>query len=571
MDAVLDSTPSPPAKKPAVSRPRIDVARCLDQRDQLDAPGISESQSARCLGVPDSTLRTWLQQRQQVRQSSSWPRSVVDFFESAPGQCCLHRVLTAAHLVFVQANDAGIRGLCEFLELSWLDEFIAASYGAQQQVAEVMETRLLEFAQEEERRLAAHMPSREITLCEDETFHQRQSPCLVAIEPVSNFILVEQYEPRRDAATWNRVLDERLAGTPVTVCQVTSDLAQALVAHAEGHLGAHHSPDLFHVQHDTVKATGAALAGQTRRVEEHLAEVQAQVTATRQELEACQRQCPENSHGLALQRQLAQTQAAQAATEQLAKDCQQRQKRARDARQGLGNDYHPIDLATGQSLSAEEVEKRLVGHFDALDQVAREAGLSLRAREKLAKARRVLPLMLATITFFWKTIATRLKSLNSGSPPEAVRSWLCEQLIPAYYLRRAAEKADTAAERRTLRETAERLFARARSPDGIYATLGAEEQADLERQAADCADLFQRSSSCVEGRNGQLSLTHHGLHRLSPRKLRALTVLHNYLVRRADDTTAAERFYGTRPRELFPWLLDHLSHPTRPRARRRAA
>jgi hypothetical protein len=122
-----------------------------------------------------------------------------------------------------------------------------------------------------------------------------------------------------------------------------------------------------------------------------------------------------------------------------------------------------------------------------------------------------------------------------------------------------------------LRETSQRLLARARSPDGVYGTLSPDERADLERHAADCADLFQRSSSCVEGRNGQLSLTHHGLHRLSLRKLRALTVLHNYLVRRANGTTAAERFFGRRPRELFSWLLDHLSHPTRPRFRRCAA
>ena len=126
-------------------------------------------------------------------------------------------------------------------------------------------------------------------------------------------------------------------------------------------------------------------------------------------------------------------------------------------------------------------------------------------------------------------------------------------------------------ERDRLRKTADQLFARARSPDGVYGTLSPEVQAELEQQASDDADLFQRSSSCVEGRNGQLSLTHHGLHRLSSRKLQALTVLHNYLIRRADGTTAAERFYGSRPRDLFPWLLDRLMHPARPRPRCRAA
>ena len=41
------------------------------------------------------------------------------------------------------------------------------------------------------------------------------------VEPVSNYLLLEQYSPQRDAETWNRVLDERLAGWSVTVCQVT--------------------------------------------------------------------------------------------------------------------------------------------------------------------------------------------------------------------------------------------------------------------------------------------------------------------------------------------------------------
>ena len=55
--------------------------------------------------------------------------------------------------------------------------------------------------------------------CEDETFHPQI--CLVAIEPVSHYLLLEEYSPKRDAETWNQVLDERLAGWPVTVCQVT--------------------------------------------------------------------------------------------------------------------------------------------------------------------------------------------------------------------------------------------------------------------------------------------------------------------------------------------------------------
>jgi hypothetical protein len=117
-----------------------------------------------------------------------------------------------------------------------------------------------------------------------------------------------------------------------------------------------------------------------------------------------------------------------------------------------------------------------------------------------------------------------------------------------------------------LRTLAAEVLARARSPDGLWGTFSRDLQADLESKARQCADFFQRSSSCVEGRNGQLSLRHHALHQLTKRKLQALTVLHNYAVQREDGSTAAERYYGAAPRDLFGWLLQHLTLPARPRA-----
>jgi hypothetical protein len=86
--------------------------------------------------------------------------------------------------------------------------------------------------------------------------------------------------------------------------------------------------------------------------------------------------------------------------------------------------------------------------------------------------------------------------------------------------------------------------------------------------AQECAQLFQRSSSCVEGRNGQLALHHHRLHRISDRKLAALTTVHNYFIRRRDGTTAAQRFFDAKTRYLFEWVLDHVDLPGRPAQKR---
>ena len=273
--------------------PRVEDARRLERAQQCGFWWQSPRQVARMLGVPDSSFRYCWQQHRRRCQFSRLPRPFVEFCESPAGLEFLQRLLVVVHLVFGQANDCGLRSLTLFLQLSGLDEVLAPSFGAQQAFAAQLETRLAEYGREEEQRLAAQMPPRQITACEDETFHPHI--CLVAIEPVSGYLLLEQYVPHRDAETWSRCLDERLAGWSITVCQVTSDQAKALIAQAEEHLGAHHSPDLFHVQHDTVQATSLALAGQTRRAHEAVVAAE-QATHTRQaELAACQEQCPRST------------------------------------------------------------------------------------------------------------------------------------------------------------------------------------------------------------------------------------------------------------------------------------
>jgi len=87
----------------------------------------------------------------------------------------------------------------------------------------------------------------------------------------------------------------------------------------------------------------------------------------------------------------------------------------------------------------------------------------------------------------------------------------------------------------------------------------------IEPVAGNCADFFQRSSTGVEGRNGQRSLYPHGRHRLSDRKLAALTAVHN---RHVDSTLAAERFFGRAPEPLFEPLIERLPLPPRSRRRR---
>ena len=115
---------------------------------------------------------------------------------------------------------------------------------------------------------------------------------------------------------------------------------------------------------------------------------------------------------------------------------------------------------------------------------------------------------------------------------------------------------------------AEELKKEAWQKDGALASLSEEEKRQVNEVAQERAGLFQRSSSCVEGRNGRLSLQHHGHSRVSERRLKAQTVIHNYVILRADGTTAAERFFGQKHKDVFSWLLDRMPDLPRPAPKR---
>jgi hypothetical protein len=106
------------------------------------------------------------------------------------------------------------------------------------------------------------MPHKDITLTQDETF--TGGLCLVGIEPVSNYIVLEQVAQARDHGTWQACMEPALADLNCQVIQSTSDEAPGLLAYVAQHLKAHHSPDLFHVQYELSKAVTAPLAVKQR-------------------------------------------------------------------------------------------------------------------------------------------------------------------------------------------------------------------------------------------------------------------------------------------------------------------
>lgn len=549
-------TPAPTTTQEPFRYSRSETARHLHDRLDPDRSGQSTRHAARTTGIPHTTLRYW----EQRQQHTDAPAELVAFFESPPGLAFLKQLLLALHLVFQQQGTAGIRPLCRFLELAQLAPFVAASYGAQQRLATLLQALLGQYDQQQRQQLAPGMKPKDITLCEDENFHGDQ-PCLVAIEPVSNFLVLEVYRPQRDADTWNQAVGTALEGLPVTVIQVTSDLAKGLQAHARDGLAAQHSPDLMHVQADLHKATSLPLHRHQEAAKQKLEQVQETVRDWTQRYQQHQAGIRSPGRPPDFEQRLGWAQQAERYWEQQVQQRQQRQQQVQEAVRGLGDDYHPFDAQTAQAVAAEQMQQRLEQRFQTVQRLAEQAELSDAGREKIAKARRVLPRLLVSLVWFWHSVRLLVESLELSEPAERA---VYEQLLPGLYWAAAAERARTAKDKKRLRGLAAGCLAKAWSVGGVLSGLGEELKEVVKRVCAEGVSRFVRSSSCVEGRNGQLSLHHHGCHALSPGKLKALTVLHNYFIERADRSTAAERFFGQKPADLFEWLLERFPDPPRP-------
>jgi DNA-binding transcriptional regulator YiaG len=512
-------------------------------------------------GVPRSTLQYWISRKSSIDANAV----IIDFFETPEGLAFLHRLLNSAHFAFCKTGTASIHNMSEFLKLSGLSAFVASSYGSQQKISEQMDEVITEFSTSTTPDLIAKMRSKTMTVCEDETFHPEI--CMVAIEPVSNFILLEQYAKDRTGKTWNNLIESALEPLPVTVIQATSDAGTGLLNHVKNGLKAHHSPDLFHVTYDISKGCSAALNSVRKKAEKYYEEKQKLTQKARfkkQELLQKNPQASENYIQL-FEKVIEKTQSLEDQALEELNNALENQNTVRESRLEMGEIYHPYHLETGKPQSPEEVHSRLASAFSKIYQAT--SSLSDSAKKHIDKAHRVIEEMKATIAFFFLTIHALVKHAEVSPEMEQL---MLEHWIPALYFQSIAPKQTKAQSRQKFEEISQHHLGFLAQPDSALKSYSEQKQQQLAGIAKDCADLFQRSSSCVEGRNAQLSLRHHHLHRLSHKKISASTTIHNFHIKRRDGTTAAERFFEQKHQNLFQWVLDHMDIPLRPRAKNRS-
>jgi hypothetical protein len=334
---------------------RIERAERFEQYHDLQAQGLSQRQAAQALDVPRSMLQAW---RVYQERLDACP-AVVAFFHSVSGLAFLHRLVLAIHLVCTEVGACGIRLVCLLLQVTGLNRFVGASYGTQQQVNRRVEEAIVAYCREESERLAHEMPTKAITLTHDETF--MGGLCLVGIEPVSNYILLEQTAQARDQDTWKELMEQALVGLNGQIIQSTSDEAPGLLAYVAHHLGAHHSPDLFHVQHELSKAVSVPMAAKQRAAHKTVAKAEEMLKRVHERLDTITNEPATRGPGrppkvtLCLEQVAQEVEAARQEHQRLAG---QRETVTQSIR-AIGHAYHFVDVERGVRRNGKLIASRL--------------------------------------------------------------------------------------------------------------------------------------------------------------------------------------------------------------------
>lgn len=517
--------------------------------------GASVTSIARDLDVPRSTLRD----RFDAHEVIDLPASMRNALASPGGQEFLTRFSIALHVHARSLCACGLRVVSNLLRDAGLAPFLGTSVAAQWEMAEAVDTAIVAYGDAQLAAMAPAVAGKEITLALDENFHE--GPCLVGVEPASNFVVTETRAPSRDVDHWKNALSPILATLGVNVVQVTSDSGTAILSLAENIFKAHHSPDLFHILYDFRRSFTPALRAVRRALRRALEKAEQEIAVfARMEARWNAMLPQERGRGRppGFDARLNEEEMAFNVAMSSLANLESHEKTISQALRTVTQAYHPVCTATGRRTGEASFRALFDTELARIRNVVVEIDLEHGAPEAVSKLERMGEKMVATLARVDATWRARAQAAAADAKEKFV---LETMLAPASYLERLAKRTTTL-KAHELFKTASELKSRAEEE------IGEERCLILALTGAQMADDFQRSSSMVEGRNGQLSLRHHAFHELSSTKRQVLTTLHNFVIARADGTTAAERFSGVKPEPLVTWLCKRIKSTPAGRPRR---
>ena len=466
-------------------------------------------------------------------------------WETEAGHVWLRLLVWAVLYLFGLECGVGGDKLSRFFKLIRIDTHVGVSPSALRLQLKQMEVLLPQFQAECENRVKGQ--SRKAVVAMDETFFG-EFLILVLMDLRSGYLLLEEISEDRRFDTWYAKTAPRLESLGIEVNHAMSDRAKALIKLAINGFECDSGADLFHAQQDVSRWLGANLARRRATAEKQFEAAQ---TAVDNAVETAAN--PEKA--LLVKQRLEAEEALD----------QAKQTRAdyHENLQGIAEEIHPFSLSDNRPKSAKQVEAELENRAQAFEAIANDQGIEDK-NDALKTFRNQIQALAVTVNFWWLWVRETLQGLAVNTEME---HWLTTTLLPLVYWHHQLHKTQNRKARDRYRKAWQQAV-QAFNAHPVTRTLAESEIQRWLTWAESMVRQFHRSSSAVEGRNGCLAQMYHNGRGLSEQRLRALTVIHNYGLKREDGTTAAMRLFETDFPDLFPWLLEKMGPLPLPRKHR---
>ena len=494
-------------------------------RDAAQAVGISKSAAHR--------------QKQAIVCRNQHPESWL--WETDEGYRWLIRFVCATIYMFGIRGGMGVRALSEFFHLVRVETHPGVSPSSLCRLIARIEDLMLAYKERHER---SRKGLAQAIAGADETFFDQI--ILVVVELSSGYILLEEPAMDRTFSTWNARAVQALQRVGLQVRYMVSDKAKALTKLALDGLSCPHIPDLFHACHEVVKCLGGRFALSLARVHRKLSA--AQETLERLHAKAAG---PEK-----IRLQTQQVDALVGERQRL----QHGQQRYSEALHDFSKAVHPFSLTDMTRQSSAAVTETLQGVLKRLRSLTGDYAIT-DSKNRLDKVERQIPEIAEVIDVWWTWAE---ENVRTYALPHDLETWLCEVVLPAIYWEVQARRTSSGPLSQVYR-TASHLAHTRLLAHPMTVALHPQELTRWRRWSRWMVMKFQRTSSAVEGRNGVLSRMNHAQRAISARRLKVLTIVHNFGLHREDGTTAAERLFGEPFPDLFEWIVEHIDELPLPR------
>jgi len=486
---------------------------------------------------------------QSLDKRQAYPESLL--WQMEAGREWLCRLVIAVLLDFGIKDGIGAERLSRFFHRIHLEKEVGVSETALLRLMHRLEERVIEYGRLQESGQTGK--TREIILGGDETFFADMM-LLVAMELSSGYLFLEEPAPNRSFETWSERLDNRLKFLGCHVRHFVSDRAKALIKLAMDGLGCCSGADLFHAQQDLTHWLGAGFWRKLGAAQKAVSQARSKVQAMG--IDANTLGTARQTPALKAVEELARVEAEQ-------KRLEQGKEKFRGLLHGISKVLHPFSL-TGKQQDAPQVAQELHTQTQALAALGEEYAIPDKSG-KLGKFTRQIGDLVSGIDAWWLWVAIAIESLKLSAEQT---DWVRDCLLPKVYWEQQAARADTP----ELRSAYQAAYQAAKAVWQAHPLTAKLPEIEIQRchlWAEQMSRRFQRTSSAIEGRNGYLSRIYQNGRGLGATRIRAVGVVHNFDTYRADETTPAERLFGTRFPDLFEWLLQDIGSLPLPRAARK--